>query len=264
MKETNLFSKMAELYERGKPFAQVIIIRAEGSTPRKTGTKMVITDRETFGSLGGGIVEAEIISVARKALRKGESILYRRTLRDDQKENGMICGGEMDVYIDVVKPKARLLIFGGGYVGREVAKLALNLGFSVMLFDDRDLREDLPDGIKFVRGDMVEAIESIDFGKEDYILITTRSHHLDQRILSKVIKFDVSYIGMVASKRKWKTIRDNLISEGFSEDALNKVRAPVGLEIGAETPEEIAVSILAEIIACRKGVLSVEGNQGSR
>ena len=255
---------MAELYEIGKPFAQVIIIRAQGSTPRKTGAKMVITENETFGSLGGGIVEAEIISVAKEALKKGESILYRRTLRDDQKEDGMICGGEMDVYIDIVKPKARLLIFGGGYVGREVAKLALNLGFNVLLFDDRDLREDLPDGIKFVQRDMVEAVDSIDFGEEDYVLITTRSHHLDQKILSKVIKFDVSYIGMVASKRKWRTIRDNLISEGFSEDALSKVMAPIGLEIGAETPEEIAVSILAEIIACRKGVLSFGKNQGSR
>ncbi len=264
MRENNLFSKMAELYERGKPFAQVIIIRAQGSTPRKTGTKMVITEDETFGSLGGGIVEAEIVSVAREALKKRESTLYRRARRDEQKEDGMICGGEMDVYIDVVRPKARLLIFGGGYVGREVAKLALNLGFNVLLFDDRDLREDLPDEIKFVRGDMVEAVESIDFGKEDYILITTRSHHLDQKILSKVIRFDVSYIGMVASKRKWKTIRDNLISEGFSENALNKVRAPVGLEIGAETPEEIAVSVLAEIIACRKGVLRFGKDQGSR
>jgi len=247
-----IYGKIAELLSRGEEFAVATIVRTDGSTPRNVGTKMIILrDGSIHGTIGGGTVEKTVISEALKAIKDGKPRLL--TFRLEREEDGMICGGNMDIYVEPVTLGYDILIIGGGHVGRALARLASAMGFPVTLIDPAAKMEDYPEETKIIAKDCVEGLAEAEVTPRTCIVIATGSHESDEAALRKALETNAYYIGMLGSRRKVSTIFRRLGEQGVSEEKLKRVNAPIGLDIGAETPSEIAVSILAEIISKIKG-----------
>lgn len=248
-----IFRRVNELISEGETFAIATIIRTEGSTPRKPGSKMIILqDGSTIGTLGGDCLEAGVVDVALNAIREGKSTTIDIALKEEELGGvGMKCGGTADVYIEVVKPTPRLLIIGGGHVGAEVAKLGLSLGFSVTVIDPLAKAGIFPELVEVIYEPIEKAISRVEISPQTYIVIATE-HKYDEPALRAVINSNAAYIGVVGSRRKAAAIYKNLKDEGVSEEKLGRVHIPIGLNIGAETPEEIAISIIAEIVKERR------------
>jgi len=175
---------------------------------------------------------------------------------------GMLCGGETTLYIDVIVPPESLVIVGAGHVSRPLAAMAKITGFSVTVLDDREEfcnRERFPEADALLVGEMGSLLEKISMGKNSYVVIVTRGHAYDEAALEKIIGTGASYIGMIGSKNKVKKIFQNLLEKGIPEERLRQVHAPIGLDIGAKTAEEIAVSILAEIISVKNKLVKSAG-----
>lgn len=248
-----IFRKANELIAKGETFAIATIIRTEGSTPRKPGAKMIILrDGSTVGTIGGDCVESEAVAEALEAITEGKSRTVSVALREEELGGvGMRCGGVAEVYIEVVKPTPRLLIIGGGHIGAEIAKLGQNVGFSVTVIDPSGKEGDFPGPVEVIPEPVEKGISRVEITPQTYIVIAT-GHKYDEPALKAVINSDAAYIGMVGSRRKAATIYKNLMDEGIFEEKLRRVHTPIGLDIGAETPEEIAVSIIAEIVRERR------------
>ncbi len=253
----DIYEEIVELRRNGLRAALATIISRKGSTPRKNSTKMLIyEDGRRTGTIGGGCAEAEVCREALDAIRRGESHLVHLDLTgDDAEDGGLICGGSMEVYVEPILPDPALVIFGAGHVGRCVADVAATLGFSVTVADDRlkyANRERFPN----VAGLTVDTWENIfsqlQVNDSTYLLIVTRGHEYDLACLRFALKTPAKYIGLLGSKRKTSLFYETLAKEGVDPDSLKRVHAPVGLAIGAETPEEIAVSIAAQLISVRR------------
>ena len=242
--DEELFEEIITLLREGKNLALCTIIDKEGSTPRGAGAKMVVTQINSKGTVGGGELEYRVIEDARKNLKDGSSKLVEYSLEE------MGCGGSLKVFIDVVKTRPRLIIFGSGHVARYLAKLGDMEGFRIWIIDNReDYRNDFPSA-RFIYSDLDLDQLELDMDENTYIVIMTRKHEFDEHILKKVVESDAAYIGMIGSKEKVRRIFENLKREGKS--GLDEVHAPIGLDIGAESPEEIALSIMAEIVQLRR------------
>ena len=257
MLNQSLLEKARELLEKRTPFAFATVIKTSGSAPREVGASMIIaSDGRTFDTIGGGYAEFTAIEEALKLIREGKSNVLEIDLSKGLKgDAGAICGGSLTVFIDVVKSSDTVFIFGGGHVGYALARLAKFLKFGVVVMDERKdfaNRERFPDVDDIMAEDYGTALNRLSIGKGSYLVIVTPNHEKDEFVLRKVLGSDASYIGMIGSKTKVATIMARLRKEGFPEERLRKVRAPIGVEIGAETPEEIAVSIMGEIILTRK------------
>lgn len=255
-----ILKKANELLESGESVAIVTVVKAVGSTPRRAGSKMlVVSNGNTYGSIGGGLLEFEVIRESRDALRQGEGRLFHFDLFEKEGiSEYAICGGSMDLYIDVIKPSERLIIFGGGHCGRALAEAANLLGLKVILVDDReDLQlnsEPYPsaEGIEVIIPDSFqEYLKDTNILSSDFVAIMTRAHELDRMILKKVLDCNPRFIGMIGSKKKVREVFEKLRAEGIPQEKLDPVYAPIGLDIGAETPEEIAVSVLAQLIGSK-------------
>ncbi|MDY7039984.1 MAG: XdhC/CoxI family protein, partial [Chloroflexota bacterium] len=253
----NVYQAAASAVERGEAVALATIVRVAGSTPRGVGTKMLIhADGNTEGTIGGGELEARVIAGAREALRSGEPRLASFTLHDTETGDPGICGGEADVFIDVLLPNPTLLIVGAGHVAVPVAELGALLGFRTVVFDDRAefaSKERFPRADELIVGDIPAELAQFPANAQTHVVIVTRGHAYDEAALRTVLDSPVAYVGMIGSRRKVRTVFDHLRTTGVSEDALARVRAPIGLDIGAETPAEIAVSIMAEIVMLHRG-----------
>ena len=250
----SLMSIMAELERSGQAFALVTVIDTAGSAPRHIGAKMVVTADTTYGTIGGGAVEKETIEAVREALASGEPRLLEFTLTPET--TGMACGGAMKIFLDPVNVAPTLYIFGARHVGYAVADFASKTGFRVVVVDSRPewaTAARFPGAAEVLTGDCVETAKNLQSGPEDYIVILTHSHALDQTVLAAVLEKEYRYVGLICSKKKKVVIFNNLERAGKSGDLLEKVHSPIGLKINAETPEEIAVSILAELILVRRG-----------
>lgn len=250
----SLMSVMAELERSGQAFALITVVDTAGSSPRHVGAKMVVTPDTTYGTIGGGAVEKETIEAARKALTSGEPRLLEFTLTPEA--TGMACGGAMKIFLDPVNVAPTLYIFGAGHVGYAVADFAVKTGFRVVVVDSRTewaTTARFPGAAEILTGDCVETAQNLQSGPGDYIVILTHSHALDQAVLAAVLEKEYRYLGLICSKKKRVVIFNNLEKEGKSRDLLEKIHSPIGLKINAETPEEIAVSILAELILVRRG-----------
>lgn len=249
-----IFQKINELIAEGETFAVATIVRTEGSTPRGPGTKMIVLeDGGTFGSVGGDRAEAGVVAEALEALREGKPRVVSMSLEEEEKGGvGMRCGGEMDVSIEVVQPTPKLVIIGSGPVSVQVARLGQGMGFSVTVVDPFAKDEDFPDGVEVVPEPVEQGMSKVEITPHTSIVIATR-HKYDEPALKAVLDSDAAYIGMVGSRNRVNAIFKTLVDEGVPREKLQRVRAPVGLDIGAETPEEIAVSIIAEIIKERRG-----------
>jgi xanthine dehydrogenase accessory factor len=249
----------AEALKRGEPVALVTIVRARGSTPQRTGAKMLVyADGRTVGTIGGGCYESEAFWKARDALTTGRSALLHFNLNDDfAEENGLVCGGQMDVHIDPLEPTPRLYVIGAGHVGLHLGRAAGDAGFRVQVVDDREKfanRERFPDAHEIIVSPLSEWLHAADIPSSAFVAIVTRGHQHDLEAMRALAARDLRYLGLIGSRAKVTRIYDALASEGMPAECLARVRAPIGLAIGAVTPAEIAISIVAEMIAVRRGV----------
>jgi xanthine dehydrogenase accessory factor len=252
-----LFKLISEAAAQGQSIALATVIRVEGSTPREVGAKMAVyADGHIAGTVGGGKMEALVIQAAVDAIAQGASQLVSFDLVDLEAGDPGICGGAIEVFIDVTVPKPTLLLVGAGHVAMPVAQLGHMCDFRVVIVDDRaDMasQERFPHAAERLAGDIVDTLRAFPITPDTYIVIVTRGHALDEEALRQVIDSPAGYVGMIGSRRKVRVIFDRLRADGIDETLIGRVHSPIGLDIGSETPAEIAVSILAELIAVRSG-----------
>ncbi len=253
-----VFAALADAIERGDEVALVTIVKSNGSTPQRVGAKMLVfADGRTVGTIGGGCYENDAFWKAKEAIKAHEPATIKYELADDvAAESGLICGGQMEVFIEPVEPAPAVYVFGAGHVGAFVARMAHDVGFRVHVIDDRDKfasTDRFPPGTDVIVADLSEWIGSHELPATAYAVIVTRGHRHDLDVLRPLAQRPLRYIGLIGSRAKVKRVFDALIAEGTDPDVLAKVHAPIGLDIGAITPQEIAVSILAELIAVKHG-----------
>ncbi len=247
----------AEYTQRGVPCALCTVVRASGSVPRHAGSKLLVADDGTIitGTIGGGEVESRVIAQAMQTLRNGKPQLLTYQLADPARGDPGVCGGEVEVFVDPLLPAPTLLIIGAGHVGRALAHLARWAGFYVVVTDDRpDLcsPEAIPDAHQHLAGPLIEQLTQMTWSAHTYIALVTRSSAIDVSVLPALLRAPVAYVGVIGSRRRWLTTVETLRQAGLAETDLSRVHAPIGLEIHAETPEEIAISIMAEIVQIRR------------
>jgi xanthine dehydrogenase accessory factor len=243
----------------GEPAALVTVVATEGSTPQKAGAKMVVLpDGTLIGTIGGGCVEAEMARRARTVISSERAELASYDLTPEQAgEDGLVCGGRMDVFIEPLLSTPTLVIFGGGHVAQPLARMAKTAGFRVEVTDDRTKfanRERFPDADLVIVDEIAAAASLLTLGRHTYVVVVTRGHKGDADALQAVLGRGVRFVGLLASRPKMVHVAADLVARGVPLDQIGRVHAPLGLGIGAQTPEEIAVSILAEMIAVRRGV----------
>ena len=253
----DIFQEIVRIRSEGQGAVLATVISAKGSTPRETGAKMLIrSDGNVLGSIGGGSLEAQVCKEALKVMGKSKSMLLRFDLSGKEvAEDGMICGGNMEVFVEPILPEPCLLIFGGGHISLYLAKLGKMVGFKVVVIDDRSEfanRERFPEADEVIAQDFQLAFPQLTTNKASYIAIVTRGHLQDETVLEWAVKTEAAYIGMIGSRKKNQTVFSHLRAKGIPEKRLKEVHAPIGLNIDAKTPEEIAVSIIAEIIKVRR------------
>ena len=245
--------------DKGEIIAVITITDTKGSTPGAKGAKMAVgKDGIISGTIGGGKLEAQIIETAQKCIQSGKkrSIHYHLNKEESELENEVICGGELTIFIDILKPNENIIIFGAGHIAFYLAKIAKIIGIHVSIIDER---ENFANQARFPEADTIInkkpdiAFKKLNINASTYVVIITKGHHYDEEALFSVIHSDSGYIGMIGSKAKNRIIFQNLIERGVKEQYLSKVHAPIGIDIGALTPEEIAVSIIAEIIQVKRG-----------
>jgi xanthine dehydrogenase accessory factor len=253
-----VLTSASDALRRGECVALVTVVRAQGSTPQRAGAKMLVwADGRTVGTIGGGCYENDAFWKAREAIASGKPSLVHYELNDDfAQENGLICGGRMDVHIDPLAPAPRLHIVGAGHVGWHLARVAADAGFQIRVVDDRDkfANADRFPGAEVVVAPIPEWLHTADLPATAYVVILTRGHQHDLSAMRALAARDLKYLGLIGSRAKVARIATALLAEGMPPECLDRVHAPVGIEIGAVTPAEIAISILAELIAVRRGV----------
>jgi xanthine dehydrogenase accessory factor len=256
-----VFAAIAEALERGETAALVTIVSARGSTPQRVGAKMLVfADGRTIGTIGGGCYESDAFGKARNAITARKPQLVHYELSDDfAQETGLICGGQMDVYIEPIEPSPELYIIGGGHVGYHLARLAHEVGFRVHVVDDREKfanRERFPTAEEVVADDIPTWLAAATLPPHAYAVIVTRGHTNDLEALRALAPRELRYLGLIGSRAKVARVYDALTADGVPAEQLTRIHAPIGLDIGAVTPQEIAVSILAELIAVKHGKIA--------
>jgi xanthine dehydrogenase accessory factor len=255
----DLYEEIVKLRREGRRGAMATIVNVRGSIPSfKTAKMLVRDDGSIMGTIGGGCVEAEVWQAAREVMESEKPRSLTFDLNQDPKyDTGLVCGGTLEIFVEPILPPAELYIFGAGHVAASLYKVAKITGFDITVVDDREVyasRERFPEAEKIIAEDFEKAMAQLSPSESSYIVIVTRGHRDDMRVLRWAVQTPARYIGMIGSKRKTITIFKELQSEGLSAQLFDRVHAPVGLDIGAITPEEIAVSITAELIARRRNV----------
>jgi len=256
-----VFAAVSQALDRGEAAALVTIVSTTGSTPQRVGAKMLVfSDGRTVGTIGGGCYENDAFWKAREAIGARKPQLVHYELSDDfAQETGLICGGQMDVYIEPIEPSPELYVIGAGHVGTELSTLAHAVGFQVHVVDDREKfanPERFPAGTDVVAEDIPAWIDRTRLPPHAFVVIVTRGHTNDLEALRALVTRDLRYLGLIGSRAKVARIYEALQQDGVAAECLKRVHAPIGLDIGAVTPEEIAVSILAELIAVKHGKFS--------
>ena len=273
----DIFKEMAEKREAGHTFVLATMVRAQGSSPRDVGAKMLVfPDGSISGTVGGGNFEKMVIddclgllksgdkadtgqTAARagsdQAARKGPRTLLKtyKFSRSGPDATGMCCGGEADVFMELFAPAERLIILGGGHIAKDLVKIAAGLDFRITVIDDRqEILSQYHKPVETILTDSEYEKSFPSFDENCYVVIVTRSHTVDRGVLARVIRENVAYLGMIGSKTKVSETLAFLKAYGIQDSLLGKVQTPIGLDIGAEGPYEIALSIAAELIATRR------------
>ena len=255
--DLEILREALRLLESGKKVALCSLIEKVGSGPRDIGAKIVVTeDGKTTGTIGGGSMERFLISESSKALGEGKPrrvvLSLQRGKKDGKIETGSICGGELTIFIDVIEPKPSLIIIGAGHVAWPLARLADILGFNLTIVDNDEklaCKERYPMAEKIVTGDFNEILDKIDVTSKHLVVVAHGEPEHDYLALEKIVRRKPAYIGLLGSRTKAATLVKRLKESGVSDDDLKSLHAPLGLDIGAQTPEEIGISILAEMIS---------------
>jgi len=256
---SDFYEEIMKIVSEGNNAAVVTVIGTKGSTPREMGAKMLIReDGKIWGTVGGGCMEAEVWQEAMKAIReeKPRTVHFDMTGKEAE-ESGMICGGVMDLYIEPIVPTPRVFIFGGGHISQFVSRVSAMVGFQVAVVDDRPQfanKDRFPEAQEVIAEEFPLALPKLKMNKSIYVVIVTRGHAYDQDVLEWAVGTDARYIGMIGSRKKIQTVYKNLEEKGIPREKFQRVHAPIGLNIGGVTPEEIAVSIVAEMIEERRKV----------
>jgi len=249
-----IFKHIQEALQNNETGVILTIIAIEGSSPGRLGDKMLIlANGQTFGTIGGGRAEYE-------AIKEVQNNWHRRDLwlksYDLDEKGGMLCGGKMEVLFEPVGIRDRLIIFGGGHVGKVLAKLAPDCGFWTIVVDPREEfanRENLPQASQILHKPYGQALKELKFDENTYVVVVTNSHAYDELVLKHCASLPLSYLGAIGSDTKTQKILGDLKKEGIPPQALQRIHMPIGLNIGAQTPEEIGISIMAELIAVKYG-----------
>jgi len=252
--EYEVLERISKEIRDNKKAAMVIITDSLNSTPRGSGSVMaVFQDGSTYGTIGGGNLEYLSKERAKECIRAGEDRKFDFDLTDGGNA-GMQCGGKASVFIKVFKPRYKLIIVGGGHIALTLSKLGEMLGFSVVIFDDREEycnKERFPYADELIVGNIGNKLKDYKMDNNCYAVIVTHGHKSDQEALKEIITQNTAYVGMIGSSKKNNQIMTNLTKEGISQDLIDKVYAPIGIDLGGETPECIAFSIMSEILAIK-------------
>jgi xanthine dehydrogenase accessory factor len=252
---TDIYKKLNEASQTGEPVCLCVVIETKGAVPRHAGSKMLVyPDARTFGTVGGGQVENETVDAALRVLKTGKPEILRYTL-DARKENAIgICGGDVTVYIEPQSVRPILLILGAGHVGRSVAKFGQLLDFRVVVQDDRTelcTSAHIPGDVEFLPYPIEEIPAHLDINEQVYIVGVTRGSDVDVAGLPAILEYTPAYFGLIGSLKRWGTTKKALLDNGVTRERIELIKSPIGIDIEAETPDEIAISILAEVIQAR-------------
>lgn len=247
----SIYKEISNLIESDGIAALAIVVETSGSAPQKVGAKMLVAESgKIYGTVGGGKVELETIKYAKKVAVTGKPIIKEFDLKVRKGSLGVACGGSMKIYIEPVRGVEKIIIFGAGHIGYYLSKMADMLGFKIIVVDARG---EFANKSRFPQAARIYTSKN-NFFKEvkinsgTFIVIATHSHKLDKEILKDCLKYNSGYTGMIGSQAKKKTVFKELQKEGISSNKLRRVSSPIGLDIKAQTPQEIAVSIMAEIV----------------
>ena len=250
--EIDIFDEIQKMRQQGRKAALATIVQIRGSVPSFQSAKMLIRDDgSTLGSVGGGCVEAEVWTAAQDVLRDEKSKVMSFDLTDESMaESGLICGGKVEIFVEPILPTPKMVLFGAGHIATQVSKIATIAGFKTTVVDAN--AERFPEAEAIYPDSFERAFEELVPNENTYIVIVTRGHQEDQNVLRWAVQTNARYIGMIGSKRKIRSIAEQLESEGIPRERLERVYMPVGLDISAVLPEEIAVAIVAEVIHVRR------------
>jgi len=253
----DLYDEIVRLRKLGQKCAIATIVQVNGSIPSFESAKILVREDGSFmGTVGGGCVEAEVWNAAREVIETEKPRHLSFSLGQDAAyDEGLICGGQLNIFVEPIIPQPRAFIFGGGHVSKGISKIATLAGFSTSIIDNREAfanKERFPEAEATYAQEYEEVFEQLPVNSSSYIVIVTRGHRDDMRVLRWAVNTPAKYIAMIGSKRKTISVVHELEKEGLPREAFERVFAPMGLEIGAELPEEIAISVVAEMIAVRR------------
>ena len=253
----DLYDEIVRLRKLGQKCAVATIVQVNGSIPSFESAKILVREDGSFmGTVGGGCVEAEVWNAAREVIETEKPRHLSFSLGQDAAyDEGLICGGQLNIFVEPVIPQPRAFIFGGGHVSKGISKIATLAGFSTSIIDNREAfanAERFPEAEATYAEEYEDVFEKLPVNSSSYIIIVTRGHRDDMRVLRWAVNTQARYIAMIGSKRKTISVVHELEKEGIPREAFEKVFAPMGLEIGAEMPEEVAISVVAEMIAVRR------------
>jgi xanthine dehydrogenase accessory factor len=253
----DIYEELVRLRGVGQKCALATIVQVNGSIPSFESAKMLVReDGSIVGTVGGGCVEAEVWNAAREVLETEKSKHLNFSLGEDAAyDNGLICGGQLSVFVEPVIPVPKAFIFGAGHVSKSISKIAAVAGFGTVVIDNREQfanRERFPEADAIFAEEYEEIFPKLNVNSSSYLVIVTRGHRDDMRVLRWAVGTPARYIAMIGSKRKTIAVVKELEKEGIPREAFANLYAPMGLEIGAVTPEEIAVSVVAEMVAVRR------------
>ncbi|MDX1984411.1 MAG: XdhC/CoxI family protein [Bryobacteraceae bacterium] len=253
----DVYEELVRLRRSGQKCAIATIVQVNGSVPSYQSAKLLVReDGSMAGTIGGGCVEAEVWNAAREVMETEKPRHLTFSLGQDAAyDNGLICGGQLNVFVEPVLPQPFAYIFGAGHVSKSLSKVATLAGFATVVIDDREMyanRERFPEADQVHAGDYESIFPKLEINESSYIIIVTRGHRDDMRVLRWAVGTRARYVSMIGSKRKTISVVKELEKEGIARESFDRIFAPMGLEIGAITPEEIAVSVVAEMIAVRR------------
>lgn len=247
----DIYKAIIEILQRGERASLATVVSRQGSAPALVGFKMLVfSGGEILGTVGGGSTEAEVRRIAKEVMIENSPQLVSFDLKNDS-----ICGGNINVFIEPIAPSEKVYIFGAGHVGFYLSKMAAMTDFKVIVIDDREEyanHERFPEAYKIIVSNFEDAFNKLEIEDSSFIVIVTRGHTYDEQVLEQACGTKARYIGMIGSKAKIQRLFSNLQQRGINEQKLAEIHAPIGLDIGSETPSEIAVSILAEMIQIKK------------
>jgi len=257
----DIYEEIVRLRRAGRKCVLATIVGARGSVPSFETAKLLIRDDGSIaGTVGGGCVEAQVLTAAREVIETGKPRhLHFDLSQEAASESGLICGGELEVFVEPVLPQPVAVIFGAGHISKSLSKIADLAGFATVIVDDRASfanRERFPEALEIHAAEYEEVFPKLSINESSYVIIVTRGHKDDRRVLRLAAPGPAHYVAMIGSRKKVIEVLKDLEKEGVASDALNRIHAPMGLDIGAVTPEEIAVSVVAEMIAVRRNAPS--------